>query len=339
MVRVLTPLAWILLSLGAQQIFLPPFTHEKLLIGIKLVLFISLAFELSRKLIFETRKRIPGIANTRRRLAVTYVACLAANFLMIMLSTVINHYYFNRDSDFMAESFSNLLQCVLIAFVVTGPYEVLYSYALLLKSEKEKEELLRANLESRFETLKSQVNPHFLFNSLNTLSSLISKDAVKAEQFVLEMSSVYRYLLRNNEERLVPLCDELEFAGSFLHLLETRYGQALQVEVAVDAAVNDLLIAPLTLQMLIENAVKHNVVSANEPLHIHIYNEHDARLVVVNNLQKKTSGVLSEKTGLSNIISRYKLLDQPQVELHETSDAFIVKIPLIKPGAYENTDR
>ena len=193
----------------------------------------------------------------------------------------------------------------------------------------ESEQLKKVNLQSRLDGLKDQVNPHFLFNSLNSLSSLISEDPKKASKFLDELSKVYRYLLRNNEEGLTTLTAELQFVRSYFHLLKTRYGDGIDIKINVDAACMNAQIPPLTLQLLIENAVKHNVILKEKPLQIEIVAINDGKLLVKNCLQRKLVKMPSTKIGLNNIMSKYKLLNQPQIDIMETNEEFIVAVPLI----------
>ena len=173
------------------------------------------------------------------------------------------------------------------------------------------------------------MNPHFLFNSLNSLSSLIATDPEKAEEFVEEMSRVYRYLLRSNEEQLTSLQREVEFIESYNLLLKTRFGTGFQLVIKVEESKKEYLLPPMTLQLLIENAVKHNIVDPDKPLIVQLFTKNE-KLVISNNLQKKNKPVASNKIGLNNIIAKYKLLNHPYVEVHETPDAFTVVLPLIK---------
>ncbi len=193
----------------------------------------------------------------------------------------------------------------------------------------ESEQLKKVTLQSRLDGLKDQVNPHFLFNSLNSLSSLISEDPKMASKFLDEMSKVYRYLLRNNEEGLTTLTAELQFVRSYFHLLKTRYGDGIDIRINVDAACMNAQIPPLTLQLLIENAVKHNVILKEQPLQIDIIAINDGKLHVKNCLQPKVVKLPSTKIGLNNIKSKYKLLNQPEIDVRETGKEFIVTVPLI----------
>lgn len=198
------------------------------------------------------------------------------------------------------------------------------------KVANEAEQLKEQNLQTQLESLKAQVNPHFLFNSLNSLSSLISEDADKAERFVDEMCKVYRYLLRNNEEDLATLLTEIQFIQSYCHLLKTRYGKSLEVNISVDQEYLDYQLPSLTLQVLVENAVKHNAMAKDSPLKVCISTTRDHKLVVSNNLQRKTRKVTSNKIGLGNIVKKYKLMKQDEIVVEENNERFSVIVPLIQ---------
>lgn len=196
----------------------------------------------------------------------------------------------------------------------------------LVKAER----LEKENSEIKFETLKSQLNPHFLFNSLNVLSSLIKKDSVKAQNFVDEFSSVYRYTLDVIEKPVVELREELDFAKSFLFLQKIRFENAVDIEFNVEASRLNYFIPSLAIQTLLENAFKHNRASADNPLKIKVYSE-DNVLVFVNNLQPKIKGTDSKGVGLNNLRKRYEYLSEQLPQFTVTEKEYIAKIPLIKP--------
>jgi len=195
----------------------------------------------------------------------------------------------------------------------------------------EADQLKRENLQSQLEGLKGQVNPHFLFNSLNSLSSLISDDPEKAEKFLDEMSKVYRYLLRTNEDGLTSLESEMQFINSYFHLLKTRYGDGLEMEIRINEKYNCYQVPPLTLQMLVENAVKHNMILKDSPLQILIMTTNSGKLVVTNNLQRKDRMVSSNKVGLTNIVKKYRLMKKEEISVRDDGKEFAVIVPLIQP--------
>ncbi len=230
----------------------------------------------------------------------------------------------------------NFFHGIFIAVFFLITYELLYYSQVstvyrqqLEQSEREKEQLRVANMQSQLDVLKQQVNPHFLFNSLNTLSSLISEDPKQAEQFVDKLSGVYRYVLRANEQHLTTVDAELEFIDAYYHLLRTRYGTALSLTVQVQAERRPCQLPPLTLQLLVENAVKHNVVSPKRPLRIQIAVDEQNRLVVHNTLQRKATRAVSNGIGLTNIVAKYQMLNLPQPSVEESPDEFIVRLPLL----------
>lgn len=217
----------------------------------------------------------------------------------------------------------------LMNVVVTCIHEGVYAFELWQQKLIETEKLRKANLQSQFESLKQQINPHFLFNCLNSLSSLIEEDEVLATQFIDEMSNVYRYLLRSNESELTTLEAELRFAGSYFHLLSTRYGSNLRLEEDIDPVYHHRMLPPLTLQLLMENIVKHNVIMPQQPLYIRLNTTGDGRLVVSNNLQKRAAKVPSSRIGLANIATKYSLLGQGDINIDESEQHFAVTLPLL----------
>ncbi|MEZ0608014.1 sensor histidine kinase [Fibrella sp. WM1] len=241
-----------------------------------------------------------------------------------------------------------LLFNVVVNLISVGSFESVYSLTKWRENMLEKEQLKKINLQSQYESLKNQVNPHFLFNTLNSLSSLIADEPERAEAFVDEMAKVYRYLLQTNRRsdestdgELTTLKTELAFIQSYFHLLKTRYGQGIALVVDVPDSALPCLLPPLTLQMLVENAVKHNVIHPQKPLTIEIRAEANSRLLVRNNLQRKTTRVLSNQVGLSNITAKYRLLTQGRTNLNpaaatvivdESNDYFTVSLPLLGNG-------
>ncbi|HYF69171.1 MAG TPA: histidine kinase [Ohtaekwangia sp.] len=196
------------------------------------------------------------------------------------------------------------------------------------QSEIDAEKLKKESISAQYESLKNQVNPHFLFNSFNVLSHLVYEDQEKAVKFIKQLSTVYRYVLDTREKELVSLDDELAFLESYIFLQQIRFESKLDIQIALSGVVS--FVAPLALQMLIENAIKHNVVSADDPLHIRIYSE-EGFICVENNLQKKRSNSEpSAGVGLENICKRYEFLTERKAVITKTKGLFIVKLPMIK---------
>jgi len=231
-----------------------------------------------------------------------------------------------------SETFSRLggdilVTAILITFVIAL---FLHGRSFLLSwrdSVKETEALKRENLSSRYETLKNQVNPHFLFNSLNVLTSLVYKDQDLAVDFIKQMSKVYRYVLDTKEKEVVPIVTEKEALDAYIFLVKMRFGENLKTEIDIPLD-NDVMIAPLTLQILVENAIKHNIISKAKPLTITVKKEED-HFIVHNNLQKKKAIESSSGIGLPNIQARYKFISGKEIIIDEQEDAFVVKVPVL----------
>lgn len=197
-------------------------------------------------------------------------------------------------------------------------------------------DLQKKNLQSQFEVLKQQVNPHFLFNSLNVLTSLIKVDPDMAEMFTEKLSKVYRYVLENKEKDLVSLGTELDFIKSYLFLIDIRFAGKVQVATAIADSETEKLVVPMALQLLIENAIKHNTFSRKSPLKIEISAGGTGYLTVINNLQNRKTEMRSTGVGLINISKRYSLLSDAQPVFEMGRKAFIARIPLLESGSLKN---
>ncbi|MEM0995931.1 MAG: sensor histidine kinase [Bacteroidota bacterium] len=198
-------------------------------------------------------------------------------------------------------------------------------------SELRARQLNTEMLNYRYEALRNQINPHFLFNSFNVLSDLVYEDQDMAVKFIRQMSDLYRYVLDSRERSLVPLKEELEFIRSFVFLLETRFEEKLRVAIEVEPRDGEMIV-PMTLQLLIENAVKHNMATKKKPLHVKVVRE-GAGIVVRNNLQRRSVGDESKKIGLKNMEQQYAHLSDQKIDVRETSEAFRVWVPILENQA------
>ncbi|MFZ4647391.1 MAG: sensor histidine kinase [Gemmataceae bacterium] len=199
----------------------------------------------------------------------------------------------------------------------------------LRELEVQAERMEKETAQAQFMALKNQVNPHFLFNSLSILSSLVEVDSTLSVRFINQLSRAYRYILEQRDNERVSLRTELEFIQAYIFLLSIRFEDKLQVTINVtESEANQYAIAPLTLQLLVENAVKHNQMSASQPLIVSIYREHDY-LLVTNPVQLRPTTDTSTGVGLQNIINRYALLTDKPVWVGEQDGLFVVKIPLL----------
>jgi hypothetical protein len=296
---------------------------------------LSIQWEVAHLIIRYGRRKFPHLSEVRRRVTFSAAFCVVHAVVLQLLTDLVVDVGIDG-GPFFGNPFRPvviLIQALLFALTTIGLFEAVYFYTHYSRAEVEKEALTRANLEIQLNSLKTQVQPHFLFNSLNTLQSLVlSAENKKAVRFIGDLSQVYRYLLQSNDHPLIPLEQELAFVHAYVNLLKTRFEEGLDVQLDVNPAYCRHRLPPLTLQLLVENAVKHNVASASRPLRIWIHSNGTESIAVRNNLQRKPAGrVLSDKKGLLNIATKYRLLDQPDVLIHETEAAFEVQVPLIKP--------
>lgn len=204
---------------------------------------------------------------------------------------------------------------------------VFFFYSQWADAVKHMQKLREEKLIFQYETLKSQVNPHFLFNSLNTLSSLVRKNTDLSEKFIQRLSMVYRYVLENQEKDLVTVETELDFVNDFFYLQKIRDNEKIRIQTDMNGS-GKARIIPVSLQMLVENALKHNKASRNEPLEITIHFEGLDKIVVRNNLQIKEQLNTSSGIGLKNLDERCKLILGRPIEVMKTPDEFIVKLPI-----------
>jgi len=215
----------------------------------------------------------------------------------------------------------------LITFLIVAVHEGWFFFIQWKNSRVKSEMLEKENMQARFETLKNQVNPHFLFNSLNTLMTYIDNNE-KATEFVQNLSDFFRSVLTTRDEEVVRLDEELEILKKYVFIQKSRFGSNLKVNFNIDLQKNETYyLPPLSLQMLLENAIKHNVISKEKPLFVDIFIEDDY-INIKNNLQRKKNPD-STKIGLTNIKNRYKYLSQKEIRIIETDNVFLVSVPLL----------
>ena len=226
------------------------------------------------------------------------------------------------------ERFKYYIISLLITIVITLIFHLIYYYKKSQENKLKEQKVIAGTASAQFESLKNQIDPHFLFNSLNVLSSLIEENPENAQKFTTSLSKIYRYVLEQKDKELVSVEEELKFATTYMNLLKMRFEDSITYEVPTDFINPEAKVVPLSLQLLLENTIKHNIVSEKKPLRIKIYIE-DNYLIVENNLQKKE--VLQERkgVGLQNIVNRYGLLSERKVLVEETNDFFRIKIPIL----------
>jgi sensor histidine kinase YesM len=215
----------------------------------------------------------------------------------------------------------------MVTLIVIISSQLIYLTQKQQKISLENETLHAEYMRSRYEALKNQVDPHFLFNSLNTLNALIKVDADKAQEYVQQLSYVFRYTLQNAE--VISLNEELKFTRAYCHLMKIRYGNNICFDYSIDERLYDYLIIPLSLQTLVENAIKHNVVSNRQPLKVKIKSDGEA-IKVSNPVQLKKEVESGERIGLANLAERYKLMWKREIVTIATDKTFEVTVPLMK---------
>ncbi len=301
------------------------------------LLFISVMWNGDYYIILRYRKSYPKLSDTYKRVLSTILAVCSYNlFADFVLCSILAYFNVEGFDNYFDESFkTNISQNLITTAIIGALYEAGYFFERWKKQTIEIEQVKSQQLRSELNVLKSQISPHFLFNSLNTLVTLIHENPKHAAKFTEKLSQVYRYILQHKDKEIIQLKTELESIKAYNYLLNMRFESSLTISISIDeATILEKYVAPLTIQMLIENAVKHNVVSASKPLLVEIYTENGKSLIVRNNLQRKIIGVQSMKTGLENIRQRYKLLSDRRVDIIETRTHYTVALPLIEM-AYE----
>ena len=289
-------------------------------------------------------KKFPWSENTKKRAILSIVSILIANFVLVYLCNYINfviiqkvattEQFFGGDYNFRNWFMINIA-LLISAFLHAKSF--MSELSKTSRKEVVEQKLIAKSANAQFESLKNQLDPHFLFNSLNVLSSLIDENPGQAQKFTASMSKIYRYVLEQKDKELVTIEDEIEFAKTYCDLLKTRFENS--VNFIFDVRDEDLrrFVVPLSLQLLLENCIKHNLATSSKPLLIKIFTEGDT-LCIENNLQIREQIKESAGIGLSNIVQRYSLLTNENVFIEKSEDYFKVKLPVLnhKPTIVSN---
>lgn len=270
----------------------------------------------------------PTARITWGKMILSFVLTGFASNLMGQGFVFLHHQFDIPAIDAMVHHYLHPLRDFIITCIVTGSC---YMIHLIRKSQQvsvENEQLRSENLVNQFEALKNQLNPHMLFNSLNALRSLIRETPDKAQDYLQELSRVLRYTLQGNECMSVTLREEMEFVSAYNFLLKMRYEENLEFDIRIEEGAETLLLPPMSVQLLIENAVKHNEISNRHPLVIRVCTT-GKQLTVSNPIQRKKTASGGLQIGLANLAKRYSLLFKEEIEVREDNNTFIVTIPLI----------
>ncbi len=268
---------------------------------------------------------------TKKRIAIGFGASFILSIIIIFLLRIFQNIIIEGNNFIVfinSEKPSNYLGSIIITLVITLAIHAFYFYKSYNENKVKEQKIIAGTANAKFESLKNQIDPHFLFNSLNVLSSLIEENPENAQRFTTSLSKIYRYVLEQKDKELVSVDEELAFAKTYMNLLKMRFENSISYELPSDGIDADAKVVPLSLQLLLENCIKHNVVSEQKPLHIKIFIK-DNYLVVQNDLKKKEVLQEGRGVGLQNIISRYGILTSRKVLVDQTNDVFAVHLPIL----------
>ena len=306
-------------------------TYIEAILTIAVVLFFSTSdWLINRAVLIFLRKKYPDLKDSVQRimlllLAIT-ITVLTVDF---MGSKFLSLFSLNVNYNFQERS-KALLIIIFISIMTMAIYEAIYFYLRLKKSIREEEQSKQAIIQAQLDALNNQAQPHFFFNTLNTLRDIIDQNSKEeAKEFVDKLSEMYRFLLEAGNSNLIALRDELKFSKAYIHIQSERFGENLILNWTIPDASLDAMIVPMSLQLLLENAIKHNVISRAKPLEVTIAVKEDC-VVVNNKIQAKSTKLPSTKVGLKNIEKRYALITDKTVTIVNDGTHFSVSLPLLK---------
>ena len=284
-------------------------------------------WEGNRAIVMNLRRWYPHNEQTARRLTLQVPIAILFTAAASLFIYQMFEWFGVVICDSLSEKITGTVINLIPTLFVLSIYEGAYFFDEWKQNFQRSEALAKENIRSQFEALKNQLDPHFLFNSLNTLAALIDESNEPAQKYLEQLSDVYRYVLVSKQKETVPLHEELAFVEAYIYLNKTRFRDNLIVKNELPASAMQQLVPPLSIQILVENAIKHNIVSKDKPLTLRLSMDTHGYITVENNVQKKNILEKSTKTGLQNMINRYALLTSQKVEVLHTDDIFSVKIP------------
>lgn len=305
----------------------------------KLFLLSIVGANLSAFLIHLLDNQIDHFINWRKFFFTRFISGFVINSIIVsvLISSIwyvlINHVYALEPTIYYEKWHEEIWKLGILILIFVFIYEVFYgwfySYRYFANTQVEQLKSERWQLELQFESLKSQISPHYLFNCLNTISSLLYKDSQVAEEFIRRMADTFRYVINNQKRKLVTLSEEIAFVKSYYYLMQVRYQDHLQLDINIPNRVMETYVPPLAIQMLIENAVKHNEISKEHPLFIYISAQDNTLINVSSTKTVASNGAQSLHVGLPNIRNRYKFFTKEKIVVKDL-DKFIVQLPIIK---------
>ena len=306
--------------------------NEYLLVNLGYTILYGLTLYYANALLFIYLDSIFEVERfTKRRIIIGFLGSFLISVVVIFLLRIIEDVIIEGesfDAFLQNETLANYLVTIIITFFVTLAFHAFYFYKAYQENKVKEQKIIAGTASAQFESLKNQIDPHFLFNSLNVLSSLIEENPESAQKFTTSLSKVYRYVLEQKDKELVSVAEELKFAKTYMNLLKMRFENSITFEIPEVFDNEEAKVVPLSLQLLLENCIKHNIVSEAKPLHVKISIENN-QLVVTNNLQKKE--VLSDRkgVGLQNIVNRYAILTKRTVLVEENEQEFKIFLPIL----------
>ncbi len=315
-----------------------PFLEALINWGVSLF-FSTCDWFIMRAIMIYLRRKYPALKDSVQRIALFFVGIVTTVLVMDYVGmNLLSLIYDDIGYHFIARSRA-LLSIVLISTMTMAIYEAIYFYVRLKKSVREEEQAKQAIVQAQLDALRNQSQPHFFFNTLNTLRDIIDQNSREdAKKFVDRLSEMYRYLLESGNNNLISLKAELRFAKAYIHIQTERFGESLKVNWQIPNSALDAMIVPMSVQLLLENAIKHNIVSKANPLEIYVLLK-DHSLIVQNRMQPKSTQLPSTKVGLRNIERRYALLSGKSIEITNDGRQFTVSLPLLDPSEQDNGNR
>lgn len=315
---------------------------EAIISWVVALFFTTIDWVINRGIMIYLRRKYPAFRDDAKRIVLFFIAITCTVVLVdfvggTLLSLIPGFNYGDRVS-----RIKMLLPIIFITIMTMAIYEAIYYNIRLKKSIRQEERSKQAIVQAQLDALRNQAQPHFFFNTLNTLRDIIDQNSKEdAKDFVDKLSDIYRFLLEAGNANLISLREELKFAKAYIHIQSERFGANLKLNWDIPETSYESMIVPMSLQLLLENAIKHNVISKAKPLIINVVVKEN-RLMVDNRIQPKSTQLPSTKVGLANIEKRYALISGESLEINNDGNRFIVSLPLVKLTnekiSYENTD-
>ena len=324
-------LVFVLLQILDAILGSPVVFNYKMLVSFLFTMMYSMSLYFTNAMIFLYLDNFFEDRFSKKRLIIGFLSSFIVSLIVIFFLHLFEEVVYDKQTfEYFIENEkpSNYLMPIIITFFVTLSIYAISFYKSYQENKVKEQKIIAGTASAKFESLKNQIDPHFLFNSLNVLNSLIEENPENAQKFTTSLSKIYRYVLEQKDKDLVTVDEELTFAKTYINLLMMRFENGLSCELPEFNLNPEAKVVPLSLQLLLENTIKHNIISEQKPLHIKIYTEKNY-LVVENNFQKKEVLDPRQGVGLQNIVNRYALISERKVLIESNQDIFKVKIPIL----------